>query len=90
MVTAPIAVKCRPQIASANRPAAIQGARRLFHCWKPIMAADASKVPMTRDEMTSPESHFRLPGTMSASIPAKCIRPMPPPITAPPMAARQR
>ena len=86
-VTAPMAVKCRPQMAAASSAGAIHSALRRSSSCHASSAAEASTTPITiaaSDEGLVPDEDG---GIMRACMPAKCMRAMPPPMTAPPATA---
>ena len=85
-VTAPMAVKCSPQIAVASNAGAIHSALRRSSSCQASSAAEASAMPIAIEARTRPRSQPIVPGIMRARIPVKCMRAMPPPMTAPPAA----
>ena len=90
IVTAPMAVKCRTQIAAASRAPARTIASVPDRAWNASIAAAAMAQPSIQEAATRVVSHSMVPGMTRAVMPTKCIVPMAKPMRMPPKAIHQR
>ena len=90
IVTAPMAVKCRTQIAAASRAPPYTIASVPDRARKASIAVAAMAQPRIQEAVTRVTSHAMVPGMTRAVMPTKCIDPMAKPIRMPPKAVHQR
>ncbi|MEO6338590.1 MAG: hypothetical protein ABIO39_01010 [Caulobacteraceae bacterium] len=89
-MTAPMAVKCSPQMATTNNTAAAIPRLSVFRSPAARKAAEAAQTPIAIDAATKVGDQTISAGRRMAATPVKCIRPIPPPQIAPPTRRERR